>query len=248
MLDCHCHLDRYPEPDNAARRATQRGVFVVAVTNLPSHFRAGLPHIRPMNRVRLAIGLHPLAAEEHQTELALFEELLPQTSFVGEVGLDFSRAGKSTAEAQLRSFRFVVERVARGAKVMSIHSRGAEGVVLDILNEYGVGPAVFHWYSGPRSVLARAVDAGHYFSVNPAMTASKNGQEVIRSIPRGRILTESDAPYAKLRGVTVNPWDVAVVEHYLAGQWSEAPAAVRAAIWSNFQRLVEPFRSCRRGE
>ena len=35
----------------------------------------------------------------------------------------------------------------------------------------------------------------YYFSVNEAMTLSKNGQKIIENIPKSRILTETDAPY-----------------------------------------------------
>src|SRR4051794_29887295 len=133
MLDSHCHLDRYPDPFAVAREAERRDTFVVAVTNLPSHFALGLPHARNLKRVRLALGLHPLAVAEHEKELPRFAELLAQTSFVGEVGLDFSREGRSTKEQQTRSFRAVVEHVSRAPKIVSLHSRGAEPVVLAIV-------------------------------------------------------------------------------------------------------------------
>lgn len=37
--------------------------------------------------------------------------------------------------------------------------------------------------------------SGYYFSINEAMTVSKNGRSIIEKIPRNRILTETDAPY-----------------------------------------------------
>jgi TatD DNase family protein len=243
MLDSHCHLDRYPDAPAVAARANREGVFVIAVTNLPSHFKIGMPHVAKFPRMRLALGLHPLTVLEHPSELEQFEILLGQTSFVGEVGLDFSREGKPTAEQQIQSFRFVADKVAKAPKVISIHSRGAEKEVLRILAEYKVGPAILHWYSGPLSVLRDAVAAGHYFSINPAMTASKSGQDVIASIPKDRLLTESDGPYAKFRGVATNPWDVSVTENYLADKWSIPLEEVRSRIWQNFQRVIEPVRS-----
>ncbi len=113
MLDAHCHLDRYPEPQRVASQAQRRGVFVIAVTQLPSHFRSGLPHSRRFERVRLALGLHPLAADAHPGERTLFSALIGQTSYVGEVGLDFSPEGKRTREVQVASLRFVASEVAR---------------------------------------------------------------------------------------------------------------------------------------
>src|SRR6267154_3791331 len=97
MLDAHCHLDLYPDPSRTALDAESKGVFVVCVTNLPSAFLAARPHIHQFKKVRLALGLHPLNAELHSDEeLSRFGELVDETSFIGEIGLDFSREGYAT--------------------------------------------------------------------------------------------------------------------------------------------------------
>ena len=103
MLDSHCHLDRYEDAQAVAAEAARRGVFTIAVTNLPSHFRAGVAHVRRFARVRLALGLHPLAAAEHAREISDFEALLSTTSFVGEVGLDYSKGMLKLAEQRAKS-------------------------------------------------------------------------------------------------------------------------------------------------
>src|SRR5258708_36788929 len=89
LLDAHVHLDRYDDPAKIAKDAAVRGVFIIAVTNLPSHFIAGLPHVRNLPSVRLSLGLHPLAAADHIAERKLFLDSLSLTQFIGEVGLNF---------------------------------------------------------------------------------------------------------------------------------------------------------------
>jgi TatD DNase family protein len=238
MLDSHCHLDRYEDPVAVAREADARNTFVVAVTNLPSHFAAGLSHTRSLKRVRLALGLHPLAVADHEKELPLFAELISKTSFVGEVGLDFSRAGKATMEQQVRSFRVVARHLACTPKVVSLHSRGAESAVLDILREHGIRGTVFHWYSGPLRTLEEIVEAGHSLSINPAMTVSVKGQEIIRRIPKDRALTETDGPYVQIDGQPARPWDIIRVEEHLATLWGTTPVDARRQVWQNFRQLV----------
>ena len=66
LIDAHCHLDRYPDPLAEALELERRGVVAVAVMNLPSHFRLAQPHLRPLRLVRPALGLHPLAAADHE--------------------------------------------------------------------------------------------------------------------------------------------------------------------------------------
>lgn len=242
MLDGHCHLDRFENPVGVMQTAESRGVFLVAVTNLPSHFVAGRPHVRSFRRVRLALGLHPLTVLQHPPERLLFEQLFTTTSFVGEVGLDFSKEGRSTEKQQLETFRLVSRLVAASPKFVTLHSRGAERAVLDTLIEFGVSSAVFHWYTGPYEVLDEITKAGHFFSVNPSMTSSANGRRVIEAIRPDRILTESDGPYGKIRGAPCNPWDISIVEDYLARLWCKSVDEVRTIVWENFKRIVTVYK------
>jgi TatD DNase family protein len=238
MLDCHCHLDRFEDPVRLAAQASARDVFIVAVTALPSHFQMGLSHVQKLNRVRLAIGLHPLAAAEHERERVLFCDLLPQTSFVGEVGLDFSREGRGTKQIQTDTFRLVAEKIAGSPKFISLHSRGAETAVLDTLTEFQVTHTVFHWFSGPLGVLDEVVRQGHFFSVNPAMTRSAKGKAIIERIPPERVLTETDGPYVDCCSEPAKPWHVECVEQFLSSTWNCTPDDARSRIWSNFRRLL----------
>jgi len=238
MLDAHCHIDRYKTPIKIAKDAERKGVFTIAMTNLPSHFLAGLPHVRGLKNLRLAVGLHPLANKQHLQELKLFEQSLSLTSFVGEVGLDFSREGKKTRAIQTETFRFVAKQLAGENKVTSLHSRGAESEVLDILSEFNISAAIFHWFTGTPSLLDEAIVQGHYFSVNPAMIRSENGVKIIERIPRDRILTESDGPYVKNGKFSIRPWDVIDIEKYLSSVWGVSPDEASAMIWGNFRRLL----------
>ncbi len=242
LLDCHCHLDRYADPKGMALEGLSHNVFMVAMTHLPSHFKAGIAHVRGLKGLRLAVGLHPLAAAEHVRERRMFDECVAMSSFVGEVGLDFSPHGIATRPVQLETFRFVAQHVSSTPKVVSIHSRGAETAVLDTLLEYRVRHAMFHWYSGPTGILDEAVRAGHYFSVNPAMVKSAKGKRLIERIPPGQLLTETDGPYVTLDKRPAKPWDVLEVSRYLAQLWSMPVPEVQEKVWQNFRRMLAQLR------
>jgi TatD DNase family protein len=219
--------------------SADRGVFTIAATNLPSHFRIGLSHIHNHPQVRLGLGLHPLAANEHVHELELFEKFLHLTSFVSEVGLDFSRIGKETRDIQMASFRSIANLLAKVPKVVSLHSRGAESTVLDILIEFNIPSVIFHWYSGPLGQLDEVITRGHYFSVNPAMILSEKGKKVIARIPPDRLLTETDGPYIKIGREPARPWDVQLVENYLSNIWNIQREEVRGLVWLNLQTILQ---------
>lgn len=238
FIDGHCHLDRFPSPIEIAKRAALQGVAVVAVTNLPSHFVAGLPFARTLSRVRLGLGLHPLAAADHAREWDLFERHFGTTSYISEVGLDFSREGRSTRSIQSESFRRIARMLAVTPKFVSVHSRGAERAVMEILGEFGVGAVVFHWYTGPESFVDEIVQQGHYFSVNPSMLDAASGRSIIERIPRERVLTESDGPFAQFRGAPAQPWDVRVVVEHLASRWGCSTEEAKASVWRNLWSLL----------
>jgi TatD DNase family protein len=243
MIDTHCHIDLYPNPTQIADRANRAGILTVLVTNLPSAFQRAYPHIKQFQHIRLALGLHPLVAEDHQEERRLFSRLIDKTSYIGEIGLDFSREVSSTKEIQIESFKFVLQTLQNRRKFITLHSRRAESTVLKMLDDSNYDhPVVFHWYSGNLADLEDIVKGGHFFSINPAMTVSPNGKKIIERIPPERILTESDGPFVKSQGKVVEPKSVSEVEKYLAALWSIESSRVRLKIRNNFLGLVSPLK------
>lgn len=240
MIDAHCHLDAYPDPYETALAADRARVFTIAVTELPSGFEAAYPHVRPLRAIRLAVGLHPLRAERHAHERDRFAACLARTSYVGEVGLDFSPEGWETRRLQEASFRFVLELLRVQPKFVSIHSRRAEVAVLDALAEHGVRPAVFHWFTGSLSQVDRLIEQGHSCSINPAMVRSARGRAIIARLPLDRVLTETDGPYVTVHGRAALPMDVVEVETYLARVWEYTPTEVRQQLSRNLRAVIPP--------
>lgn len=235
MHDTHCHLDLYPNPYQVALDTEKAGILTIAVTNLPSAYFAAKPHMRRFRSLKLAIGLHPLLANEHSTqEKQLFQDGLKETRFVGEVGLDFSKHGIETKERQLESFRFVLSNLKKTNCFVTIHSRQAEATVFQLLTEFQVSPVVFHWYSGPEQIIDKIAEAGHFFSINTAMLMSKKGQKIANRIPKERLLTETDGPFVKIKKRTVVPDDVVIVHKYFSDLWNCRLKDVTSLLDKNF--------------
>lgn len=195
MIDTHCHFDIMSNPEAYICAKEVVGDIVIGMTNLPSHFCIGEPYIRSFKHVRLALGLHPLLAADKQNELQIFKNNIEKTSYIGEIGLDFSKSGISTKEIQISVLRKILSELKGKKKIVSVHSRKAEQELLDLLCEYDIKNVIFHWYSGPVGLIPSILSCGYYFSINESMTLSKNGQKIIENIPKPRILTETDAPY-----------------------------------------------------
>ena len=238
IIDTHCHLDLYKNPLEVAKRNEHEGIITIGMTNLPSHFEMGHPHLLGYRKIRLALGMHPLFAEFHEKEFPLFIKNLHKTSYIGEVGLDFSREGVPTKDIQLRTFSKILNEIKGKKKVLSIHSRKAEKEILNLLITNDITLAIFHWYSGSGSLIGSMINTGYYFSVNPAMIMSKSGQEIIRKIPFDKILTESDGPFIKVDNRTVTSLDIPLVIQYLSKLWGYSYERAEEQIRINFNFLL----------
>ncbi len=231
MIDVHCHFDMDLNPEKFILGNEKRRIITIGMTNLPSHFQMGIDHIRRYKYIRLALGLHPLRAKDHAGEYEKFIQLVDHTSYIGEVGLDFSREGFPTKDIQVKSFELVLDCVKAKKKLLSIHSRRAEKETLEFLIEKGIRNAIFHWYSGSLSTLHKIIDAGFYFSINYAMVQSDGGQKIITEIPRELMLTETDYPYVENKNMSV-------IYHHLSKLWDDPILKVEQTIDSNFRRII----------
>ena len=104
MIDFHCHLDLYPDPHGLAQTCRDRGLYLLSVTTTPSAWRGTSALAEGAPRIRTALGLHPQIAHERKHELVLFEQLIGETRYVGEIGLDGGPEYKAHWQDQLTVF------------------------------------------------------------------------------------------------------------------------------------------------
>ncbi|MCE4224929.1 TatD family hydrolase [Methylobacterium sp. C25] len=240
MIDFHCHLDLYPDPEMVVRQADEARIYVLSVTTTPKAWRRTSEMAKDCTRIRTALGLHPELAHERHAELPLFEALLPQTRYVGEVGLDGSPDLKPHAQIQRKVFKTVLKLSSRqGGRVLSIHSRRASDEVLECLRaEPDAGTPILHWFSGSQAQLRRAIDQGCWFSVGLPMSRSDRGRALLASLPRDRVLTETDGPFAQEGNRAVKPSDVSGMADALSSVWNVSASEVRNQLATNLRRLT----------
>lgn len=231
MIDVHCHFDLAKSPEIYISNNERKRIMTIGMTNLPSHFLKGISHVKQFRYIRLALGLHPLKAKDHSKEYRIFSQNINQTSYIGEVGLDFSRDGISTKNIQIKSFEYVLDCIKGKPKVLSLHSRRAENETLELLIEKKIENAIFHWYSGSTSVLNRIIDSGYFFSINSSMLESENGKKIVKLIPRSMILTETDFPF-------VHGSSILLIYRHLSILWGVSELEVEKSIDSNYKRLI----------
>jgi TatD DNase family protein len=240
LIDFHCHLDLFPDPALAADDAERAGTYMLSVTNTPRAFPKTAQLAKGRKRIRTALGLHPQLVNERHGEVSLFVRLLGGAEYVGEIGLDGGDEFASHLDLQKDVFDELLRACSlAGGRVMSMHSRHASGEVLEALARHpGAGIPILHWFTGPVSHAERAADIGAWFSVGLPMVRSRRGAGLLSKLPRSRILTETDAPFASTSGQHYPAKAIQETVSALAGFWKCDVASAQRQLNDNLRNLV----------
>jgi TatD DNase family protein len=147
-------------------------------------------------------GIHPHQASSCSREaLADLRDLLarPEVVAVGECGLDYNR-DFSPRDAQARCFEAQLELAEQTRKPVFLHERDAADDFAALLGRWRprlVG-GVVHCFTGTRDALARYLALGMHIGITGWICDERRGThlaELVRTIPAGRLLLETDAPY-----------------------------------------------------
>lgn len=243
LVDFHCHLDLYPDHEAAVLEAENAGVFTLAVTTTPKAWPRNNDLAKATRHVRAAIGLHPQLVADRAGEVTLWESYLPESRYVGEVGLDAGPRFYKSLDLQKSVLKHVLRCCAKsGNKVITVHSIRAAKAVLDHIEEWlpvGTGKVVLHWFTGSKAEAARAIEMGCYFSVNAAMLDNDRHAGMMSAIPLDRMLTETDGPFTKTLDQPSKPADVVVAVDAIGRLLSKPPDLIAKAIRQNLKRLLE---------
>ena len=234
----HCHLDLYPEPFKVASECKSRGTYVLSVTTTPKAWDGTSKLAEGCSRIRTALGLHPQIAHQRYNELELFDALISEAKYIGEIGLDGGKEFKEHWQVQMKVFRHILGSVnSAGGRIMTIHSRASVASVLEAIK--GVdGIPILHWFSGTKNQLKTAIDMGCWFSINPYMVETKKGYSLVSMMPKERVLTETDGPFTALSGNPLFPWDANLVIRKMALIWECDVNEAETIIYDNFKRLL----------
>lgn len=239
LFDTHLHLDLFTEPKKLIEAIENQKIYTIAVTNLPQVFLntqklcEGLKYIRP------ALGYHPELAFKFNTQFDLFLELIDQTRYIGEIGLDNQKKTIEDFTAQKKIFENIISVCRdRKDKILTVHSRRAEKEVISIIGNNFPGKIILHWYSGSLKYLENALSYGYYFSVNSAMLQSKNGINIIKNIPLNRLLLESDSPFVGVDRKSIIPYDMRSVISNISNIKQLSISEIEDALHQNFRNLI----------
>jgi len=205
LIDTHAHLDEMEDIQSALREAADVGVVaIVAVGTGYSSNQKVLEISRQYdNSVYPALGLHPgqlghMSQAEVELSFQQIEENIGKMVAIGEVGLDYHKKVRALADKdrQQAVLRRLLGLAVEYRKPIIIHSRYAWKDALTLAIEAGIKEAVFHWYTGPTSVLRDIINQGYFVSATPASEYHAEHRRAVREVPLPNLLLETDAPVA----------------------------------------------------
>jgi TatD DNase family protein len=255
LVDSHCHLDYFNEPERSEIVGRARAAGVAEMVTIGTRLSASesLRRIANDQNVWATVGVHPHNAGESWNESGegpspesiAAETEYPRVVGIGESGLDYFY-DKSPRPAQQAGFRAHI-RAARLASVpLVIHAREADADVAEILrDEWDRGGAftfLLHCFSSGRGLAEAALALGGYISFSGILTfpRSEELRAIARDVPAERILVETDSPYlapVPLRGKRCEPAYVVHTAAKLAEVRGLSPAALAELTTANFRRL-----------
>ncbi len=128
----------------------------------------------------------------------------PKVVAIGECGLDFFHSQPEDIAFQREVFIQHIKLANEVGKPLMLHVRNSKTLTdlgsaylesLKILKEHATVKANFHFFAGTLEEMKAIIDAGHYVSFTGVLSFAKNYDELIKTVPMNRIMTETDCPY-----------------------------------------------------
>lgn len=254
LIDTHCHLDMLEDLDGSLEHAKEQGLTDVITIGVQWSKRPQqLDLIKkddPSLRVWASIGTHPghVGHEELPSLEDMVKELkTPHVVAIGETGLDYLPDNLPLKEKQKTSFRRHIEAARVTGLPVVIHTREADEDTIAILREEtekGAFPFLIHCFTASKELADAALELGGYISFSGILTFPKceHLRDIARTIPRDRILVETDSPYlapVPFRGKKNKPGNVASTAQCLADTLGVDISEVESFTTANAKRLFK---------
>ncbi|MBM1195260.1 TatD family hydrolase [Pseudomonas weihenstephanensis] len=163
-------------------------------------------------RLFCTAGIHPHSASDWNADSAARLSALlkePRVRAVGECGLDFNRDFSPRAQQE----KVLEEHLALAVDLqlpVFLHERDANQRLLEILRDYRdrLPAAVVHCFTGEKRALFSYLDLDLHIGMTGWICDERRGTHLhplVRDIPRGRLMLESDAPYLLPRTLRPKP-------------------------------------------
>jgi len=249
FIDSHCHLADpafADDRDAVIQRATQTGAGALVCIGASIAQAADAEQLARAypGLIAFTAGVHPHdAAEWTPSDEETIANFVDRGAVaIGECGLDY-HYDHSPRDVQRRVFATQLALAKRVDRPVVVHTREAEDDTTAMVLEAGANGVrgVLHCFTGSHALAEAALSVGWYISFSGVVTFKKwTDDELLRLVPRDRLLVESDSPYlapVPHRGKRNEPAWVSLTVARVAQARGEAPSDVAAYTTVNAKTL-----------
>ena len=249
LFDTHAHMDDRAFDEDRLELITSLPEQGVGLVMNPGCSLASSRNADALSRqfefLYAAVGSHPDAADEvDEAVLEEYRQLCrsnPKIKAIGEIGLDYHYED-IPREIQLKAFRAQMALAAELNLPVIVHEREAHADGMAVVDEFPTVKGVFHCYSGSAEMAAELVKRGWYIGFTGVLTFknARKALEVAASIPRDRLVLETDCPYMApepFRGKRNHPGYLYRMAERLAELWEISVEDVHRITTENGKRL-----------
>lgn len=233
MIDTHAHLETLCDIDKGVDK------IILAASNIASSKNNLILVEKCSEKLLVSVGIHPMESQESPAELEkIIKKNCKKITAIGECGLDFSQ--KFDKERQIIVFKKQIELAKKYKLPLIIHARKAVDEVVEILKEYDDIKGVFHCYAGGIKRIKKINELDFYFGIDGNLTYEIGLEEVVKNIPKDRLILETDCPYltpVPFRGQENKPDFVRYVYKKVAEIWQTTVEETEKMIDRNAKKL-----------
>jgi len=236
MIDTHAHLeDTLCDIDKGINK------IILAASNVTDSKNNLILGEKYPEKLLVSVGIHPMESQDSPIELEkLLEENREKIIAIGECGLDFS--DEFDKNRQIEVFKKQIELAQKYKLPLIIHARKAVDEVVEILKEYKNLTGVFHCYAGGIKRIKKINDLGFYFGIDGNLTYEIGLEEVVKNIPKDRLILETDSPYltpVPFRSEINSPKNVEYIYKKVAEIWGLSFGETEKIIDKNAKKLFK---------
>lgn len=256
FVDSHCHLDFddfAEELPEIVQRAHANDIHhMLTISCKMSEYDRVKKVADQFSNISCSVGTHPHDAQE-EAHISL-EHLISLTRdekvvAIGETGLDYFYDNSPRA-AQQESFRKHIRACLATDLPIIIHTRDAEEDTLRILDEESPDRklrGVIHCFTASAEMAKACLERGFYISISGIVTFKKSVdlQEIAKTIPKDRLLIETDSPFlapVPKRGKRNEPSFVRHTAEFLADLRQESLEELATMTTENFFTLFNKMK------
>lgn len=237
MIDTHAHASIPPTPFNKGEKLSW---IILSASNIQDS-KDNLELAKTNAKMLASIGIHPQESQSDvSSQISELEKLMcEEVVAVGECGLEFTDGVDKLKQMEL--FEYQINLAIKYGKPLIVHSRKASDETIEILSKYPKARGVIHCYTGGKKRIQKVVALGDwYFGIDGNITYEVGLEEVVKSIPKDRLVLETDSPYLAPiphRGETNKPEWVEFTYKKVAEIWGMSFEETEKIIDKNAKRL-----------